>query len=103
MFIAIRIRSGNLSLIDFVEEDDRMNFGVNNEPRSSKTGLKLLADLVNITVMNTFRTIQDLHKYIDNLDISHPEHLRPSWDSYFMVSLLTLTFFCCSDQSGVRR
>lgn len=86
--------SENLSLVDFIGEDDRINFGDNNELHLSKTGpLKLLAGLVDITIMNAFPTIQDLHKYLDNLDIVHTEHLRPSWDSYFMVGLLTFDSF----------
>ena len=92
MLTAIQSSSGpgKSSLVEFVEEDDRMIFGVNTEPGSITTGtLKPLADLVNITVMNTFPSFQDLYQYLDNLDILHPEHLRPSWDSYFMVGIIT--------------
>jgi len=48
-----------------------------------------IADLVNINVINSFPNLQQLHAYLDILDLLNSEHLRPSWDSYFMVSLAT--------------
>ena len=76
---------------DFLEEDDRTVFGTpERNLQSTETGcLYRMADLVNINVINSFPTLQQLHAYLDILDLLDSEHLRPSWDSYFMVSLVT--------------
>jgi len=78
-------------LDDFLEEDDRTVFGTpERNLQSTETGcLYRMADLVNINVINSFPTLQQLHAYLDILDLLDSEHLRPSWDSYFMVSLVT--------------
>jgi dCMP deaminase len=78
----------NLSMADFLEEDDRTMFGTcDSKLQSTVTDcLYRMADLVNISVINSFSTLQQLHAYLDRLDLLDSEHLRPSWDSYFMVS-----------------
>ncbi|KDR85469.1 hypothetical protein GALMADRAFT_234357 [Galerina marginata CBS 339.88] len=75
----------DISLNDFVEEDDRIVFGSHPSPASKDGSLQALADLVNIQVVNSFTTLQDLHTHLDRLNLLHPEHLRPSWDAYFMT------------------
>ena len=78
-------------MVDFLEEDDRTVFGTcDRNLQSTETGcLYHMADLVNINVINSFPTLQQLHAYLDRLDLLDSEHLRPSWDSYFMVSPVT--------------
>ena len=72
-------------MIDFLEEDDRTVFGTSHE--DLQTGcLHSMADIVNISVINSFPTLHQLHEHLDRLDLLDSEHLRPSWDSYFMVS-----------------
>ena len=44
-----------------------------------------MADLVNFRVNNSFPNLECLHQHLDTLDLLHPEHLRPNWDTYFMV------------------
>jgi dCMP deaminase len=75
-------------MVDFLEEDDHTVFGTyGRDLQSTESGcLRDMGDLVNINVINTFPTLQQLHAYLDRLDLLDPEHLRPSWDSYFMVS-----------------
>lgn len=76
----------NVSLEDFVLEDDRTVFGPLLWPKSSKENcLRNLADLVNIHVNNIFPNLESFHRHLDTLDLLHPEYLRPSWDTYFMV------------------
>lgn len=80
--------SCNFSLTEFLEEDDRTVFGAyNTDPHSKEMEcLHRVEDLISINVTNSFRTLQQLHAYLDRLDLLDSEHLRPSWDSYFMVS-----------------
>ena len=76
----------NVSLEDFVQEDDRTVFGSLLLPDLSKANcLRNLADLVNFHVNNSFPDLECLHRHLDTLDLLHPEHLRPNWDTYFMV------------------
>lgn len=65
-----------------MNDDDRIVF--TGEPTRSSS-LRALSDLVNIQVVNAFTTLQALHAHLDGVDLLHPEHLRPSWDAYFMV------------------
>ncbi|KAI8866361.1 hypothetical protein GQ42DRAFT_128312 [Ramicandelaber brevisporus] len=44
--------------------------------------LLLAADLV---VFNPYADLLSFHRHLDQLDISNPERLRPSWDTYFML------------------
>ena len=75
-------------MVDFLEEDDRTVFGSSYE--DLQTGCLLsIADVVNIHVINSFSTLHQLHEHLDRLDLLDSEHLRPSWDSYFMVSRRT--------------
>jgi len=74
-------------MADFLEEDDRTVFGTCvRDSQSTEVGcLHHMADLVNINIINSFPTLQQLHAYLDRLDLLDSEHLRPSWDSYFMT------------------
>ncbi|KAH9486498.1 Deoxycytidylate deaminase [Psilocybe cubensis] len=75
----------NISLADFIAEDDRVVFGSRYLSSSQAESLQKLNDLVNIQIVNSFSSLSGLHSYLDNLDLLHPEHLRPSWDAYFMT------------------
>ena len=78
----------DVSLEDFIQEDDRTVFGSPLSPDSdlSKVDcLQNLADFVNIHVSNSFPNLEGLHRHLDTLDLLHPEHLRPNWEDYFMV------------------
>ena len=66
-----------ISLEDFVAEDDHMTFGPG--------GLEAIRALVDIQIDNTYNTIDALHSHLDDINLLHPDHLRPCWDQYFMV------------------
>ena len=76
-----------ITLDDFIREDDMLNFGSSNS-KAENGSLNSIDEYVNLRIKNKFSTISELYKYLDRLDFLDPEHLRPSWDSYFMVSLL---------------
>ncbi|KAJ2931850.1 hypothetical protein H1R20_g5245, partial [Candolleomyces eurysporus] len=65
------------SLEQFVTDNDRLTYG----PAS----LYELQDLVNVRVVNAFQTVEKLHSHLESLDLVNTEHLRPSWDAYFMT------------------
>ncbi|KAJ1727459.1 Deoxycytidine monophosphate (dCMP) deaminase [Coemansia biformis] len=39
----------------------------------------------NVSIENTFATVEDLYVYLDRVDLANGERLRPSWDTYFML------------------
>ncbi|KAI9482049.1 cytidine deaminase-like protein, partial [Coemansia mojavensis] len=39
----------------------------------------------NVTIANTFATIEELYAHLDKIDLTNKERLRPSWDTYFML------------------
>ncbi|KAF8167618.1 cytidine deaminase-like protein [Crassisporium funariophilum] len=77
----------NTSLEDFAQEDDRIVFGSqpSSESISKATSLQSLTELANVQIINTFPSLQGLYTHLDHVDLLHPEHLRPSWDAYFMT------------------
>ncbi|KAF7320475.1 hypothetical protein MKEN_00832400 [Mycena kentingensis (nom. inval.)] len=66
-------RYTQVSLEDFVREDDYVRFGSD-----------AMQDLVNIRVSNSFREVAALHAHLDEVNPLDPGHLRPNWDTYFM-------------------
>ncbi|TEB38877.1 hypothetical protein FA13DRAFT_1724823 [Coprinellus micaceus] len=65
------------NLETFVRDNDRLAYGPDS--------LHELRDLVNIHVINSFSSSSELCAHLDSLDLLNSEHLRPSWDSYFMT------------------
>ncbi|KAF9056313.1 cytidine deaminase-like protein [Panaeolus papilionaceus] len=72
-----------LSLESFVAEHDKQTFGTAHDQRQDC--LQDFQDLIDAHVVNDFPSVEHLHQHLDRMDILHPEHLRPSWDSYFMT------------------
>lgn len=88
-----------VSLEDFVREHDHVVYGISSpDPSStevkSSSPLHALKDLVNIHVVNSFNSPSELHAHLDKLDLLNPEHLRPAWDTYFMVCSASLSYKC---------
>ena len=82
------IASHSKSLEDFVRDDDRVTFGLESSPSYSVTmpySLQSLRDLVDIHIINSFKSVPDLYTHLDSLNLLNPENLRPGWDAYFMV------------------
>jgi len=70
------------SLENFVQENDSIVFGTFHQ---KKTSLQNLRELVNIHVTNSYPSVEALHTHLESLNLLDQEHLRPSWDAYFMV------------------
>ena len=82
------IAARSKSLEEFVRDDDRIVFGVDPSSSISVTmhsSLQNLRDLVDIHVINSFKSVPDLYTHLDSLNLLDPENLRPGWDAYFMV------------------
>lgn len=47
--------------------------------------LKPMRDLVDIRITNDFQSIAALHEHLEQINLQDPVHLRPDWDTYFMV------------------
>ncbi|KAJ8605045.1 hypothetical protein MRB53_041557 [Persea americana] len=66
------------SLESFVLRNDEHMYAAN-------TNLAALASQAQIKILNTAVSLQHLHKSLDQLDLTDPTRLRPSWDYYFML------------------
>ncbi|KAJ2608868.1 Deoxycytidine monophosphate (dCMP) deaminase [Coemansia sp. RSA 1365] len=47
--------------------------------------LKRVLARANVTISNSFSTVTELYEYLDKIDLTNGERLRPSWDTYFML------------------
>lgn len=45
----------------------------------------ILKSYSHVTVLNNFKTVEELQTHLGSLDLFNGERLRPSWDSYFMT------------------
>ncbi|KAG6901812.1 hypothetical protein C0995_007611 [Termitomyces sp. Mi166 len=103
-------RSGEKSLEKFVQDNDRVSFGVDlsdSEETDSKdsepSSLLSLRDLVNVHVFNSFKSISSLHKYLEELNLVDSERLRPGWDTYFMVCTISSRFILLGPDNSASR
>ncbi|KAF8078897.1 cytidine deaminase-like protein, partial [Lyophyllum atratum] len=104
-------RSGEDSLEMFVQDNDRIVFGVETHSTEASDSVTThphqrdpscllnLRDLVNVHVSNSFRTVLDLHRHLETLDLLDPSKLRPGWDAYFM----TLAFLASQRSNCMKR
>jgi hypothetical protein len=44
-----------------------------------------IRDLIDVQIINSFRTLSGFESYLEEIDLLNVEYLRPGWDSYFMV------------------
>ncbi|KAF9454122.1 hypothetical protein P691DRAFT_848027 [Macrolepiota fuliginosa MF-IS2] len=73
-------------LEEFLRDDDEVVFGHNrNGSDSSSESLRNIQDLIDININNNFNDTSGLHAHLDGLNLLDPQHLRPSWDAYFMT------------------
>ena len=70
--------------------------------RPRPQSFRYLQDLVNLHVINAFESQEALYNYLDDLDITDVERLRPGWDSYFMqlAALASLRSNCMKRRVG---
>ncbi|KAJ1836138.1 Deoxycytidine monophosphate (dCMP) deaminase [Coemansia sp. RSA 2711] len=57
-------------------------------PRAAEAqelNLKQVLAGANVTIANTFQTLDGLYAHMDKIDLTNGERLRPSWDTYFML------------------
>lgn len=84
-------------LEEFIAEDDQLLFGSGQTmmvampsgvpaERPLLTDYTLAAKLAKLEIINVQRTIESFHSYLRGLQMTDMERLRPSWDTYFMVS-----------------
>lgn len=66
-----------------------MVFGNSSNGMLGLPSLRSVQDLVDVHINNDFNEFSELHAHLENLNLLDPQHLRPSWDAYFMVKI------CC--------
>ena len=110
----VNMRSGSdqKSLEEFIHEHDLYFYGpqaldvsLRKNPVSGTQdlpSLRSLDQMVNLRIVNSFPTVADLYDYLDDLDLTNPERLRPGWDTYFMqlASLASLRSNCMKRRVG---
>jgi dCMP deaminase len=66
------------------------------------TGLATLASRAQIILLNNTKSLSTLHTSLDNLNLTDPSRLRPTWDTYFMTlaSLAARRSNCMRRQVG---
>lgn len=74
--------------MEFLREDDEVVFGTNESGSDGPSSLRRIRDLIDIHINNNFNDLSGLHAHLEGLNLLDPQHLRPSWDAYFMVGLL---------------
>ena len=80
-------------LEEFVKEHDTFYYGSAFLHASSRSfgnespatcSLRSMGHLAKLHILNSFETRESLYEHLDDMDITNPERLRPSWDTYFM-------------------
>ncbi|CAG8504756.1 961_t:CDS:2 [Cetraspora pellucida] len=66
---------------EFIQSDQDHALNSDDFSVSSIYNLMTMADL---TVVNSFLSLQQLYAHLHSLNITNSERLRPSWDTYFM-------------------
>ncbi|KAJ2781039.1 Deoxycytidine monophosphate (dCMP) deaminase [Coemansia interrupta] len=56
-----------------------------NTSDAHELNLKRVLSSANVSIANTFPTREDLYQYLDRIDLTNGERIRPSWDTYFML------------------
>ncbi|KAI5858183.1 cytidine deaminase-like protein [Durotheca rogersii] len=77
-----------ISLEDFVSKSDQHLY-------DASTGVLPLMSRATIRLLNTSADLAHLYATLGKLDLTNPDRLRPSWDSYFM-SLASLAAQRCN-------
>ncbi|KAJ1863774.1 Deoxycytidine monophosphate (dCMP) deaminase [Coemansia sp. RSA 2703] len=58
---------------------------IRNASDAHELNLKRVLSSANVSIANTFPTREDLFQYLDKIDLTNGERIRPSWDTYFML------------------
>jgi len=72
------------------------------ETDQETTGNAVVFHKASLRIVNTYRTLRDLYRHLDELDMTNPDRIRPSWDAYFMrlASLASLRSNCMKRRVG---
>ncbi|KAG8756312.1 Deoxycytidine monophosphate (dCMP) deaminase [Serendipita sp. 396] len=72
-----------MNLRQLVEEHDSLFYGHGKDQiGASHHKLRQMADL---TIINSFRTLELFTEYLESLNLMNADRLRPQWDAYFMT------------------
>ncbi|KAJ1943540.1 Deoxycytidine monophosphate (dCMP) deaminase, partial [Linderina macrospora] len=52
---------------------------------AQELNVKRMVGRANVTITNTFETVEALREHLERLDLLNGERLRPAWDTYFML------------------
>lgn len=76
------------SLEDFVRDHDALLYGSEELYGHDKDAYALdnMMKLSTLHIVNSFDTTATLYSHLDDVDLLNGDRLRPSWDTYFMVS-----------------
>ncbi|KAJ9072122.1 Deoxycytidine monophosphate (dCMP) deaminase [Entomophthora muscae] len=80
---------------EFIQADDAQLFASAN----TNSSLSDLVSYADLTVLNNHPTLEEFWKSLDLIDLTNPERIRPSWDSYFML----LTELACLRSNCMKR
>ncbi|KAJ1720580.1 Deoxycytidine monophosphate (dCMP) deaminase [Coemansia erecta] len=58
---------------------------IRNASDAHELNLKRVLSSANVSIANTFPTQEGLYQYLDRIDLTNSERIRPSWDTYFML------------------
>ncbi|KAJ1902334.1 Deoxycytidine monophosphate (dCMP) deaminase [Kickxella alabastrina] len=58
---------------------------IRNASAAHELNLKRVLASANVSIANTFDTLADLYAHLEHIDLTNPERIRPSWDTYFML------------------
>ncbi|KAG8827933.1 Deoxycytidine monophosphate (dCMP) deaminase [Serendipita sp. 401] len=76
-------RAPDMNLRQLVEEHDSLFYGHGKDQiGASHHKLRQMADL---TIINSFRTLELFTEYLESLNLMNADRLRPQWDAYFMT------------------
>lgn len=88
---------------DFIQADDAQSFPHLEKTTANGDGLNTsssdLLSYADLTVLNDYTTLEDFWASLDRVDLTNPERIRPSWDSYFML----LTELACLRSNCMKR
>ncbi|KAJ2639797.1 Deoxycytidine monophosphate (dCMP) deaminase [Coemansia sp. RSA 1286] len=58
---------------------------IRNASDAHELNLKRILSSANVSIANTFSSVDELHMHLDHIDLTNGERIRPSWDTYFML------------------
>jgi len=63
------------------------------KPASSLYELTRQFKFATLHIVNDFDTIEAFHSHLDDVDLLNEDRMRPSWDTYFMVGVVSFSLY----------